>query len=348
MNTRTALQLMAAHAFPDEERLRQLVPEAERARSLHQILDNSRLHPVPDPAPRGRRWAPVFVVGVVVAAVLAAVAVFALPGPVGDPPLTGPAGQVSSAPVAPDLVPPAPVTTDPAPATDLANTLPELADRAAAQPVADKPFDYVHLRITSPTVVTDQDGSVTQEEDSVMDRERWTSDKTSERYVDTVRNESTDWSALGGNGRVDLPTDPDALQSVLLSRPGNTLREPSLYFAMESVWSYQVVEGPVQATFLQLLASRKDVHVVGPTTDRLGRPGLEVSVTESGEVRGDPVKARRTVFEHRMIFDQRTGALLAFELVVLEGGEYAGPRPLTWTYAMVVEATRLDAISERH
>jgi hypothetical protein len=339
MSNRTALQRMAAQAFPDDERLLRMVPEAERARRLHRILDRSRLHSVPEPASRGRRWAPVLVVGVVVVAVLVVVAVFVLPGSVGDRQLTGPAVQPPPAPVA---------TTEPA---DLATTLPELAERAAAQPpLADEPYDYVHLRGIYPTRFEQPDGSVTIGDDEVRDQARWTGDNGVARSVGVLTSrggEEHEWGAMDEPARLDLPTDPGALEGLLTSRVWNPLRKPTLYFAMEGLWSTQVVEPPAQAALLRLLASKPDVHVVGPTTDRLGRPGLAVAVTETGEIRGDAVDKRRAVIEHTLVFDQRTGALLAFEAVQLEGGETPGPRPLSRGYEMVLKATRVGSIEER-
>lgn len=334
MNTRTALRRMAAQAFPDDERLRRLVPEAERARRLHRILGDRRLHPVPDPASRGRRWAPVLGVGVVVVAVLAAVAVVVLPGPLGDPPLTGAADQA----------PPAPSVT-----TDLATTLAQLADRAAAQPpVADGPYDYVHVRGIYPTRLVYPDGTVTIEEDEVRERETWAGDDGVGRAVDSFpEGEAHESGPIEEFPRLDLPTDPVALEDVLVSEVWNPLRTPTLYFAMEQVWSTQVVQPSVQAALLRLLASKPDVRVVGPTTDRLGRPGLAVEVTETGEIRGDAVEKRRAVIEHTLIFDQRTGGLLAFEAVVVEGGENPGPRPLSRGHLMLLEATRVGSLDER-
>jgi hypothetical protein len=335
MNMRTALRRMAAQAFPDDERLRRMVPEAERARRLHRILGDRRLHPVPDPAPGGRRWAPVLGVGVVVVAVLAVVAVFVLPGSVGDPPLTGTADQAL----------PAPSVT-----TDLATTLAQLADRAAAQPpVADGPYDYVHVRGIYPTRLEYPDGTVTIEEDEVRDRETWAGDDGVGRVVDSYpdQGDAHDGGPMDESPRVDLPTDPAALEDVLVSEVWNPLRTPTLYFAMEQVWSTQVVQPPAQAAMLRLLASKPDVRVVGPTTDRLGRPGFAVAVTETGEIRGDAVDKRRAVIEHTLIFDQRTGGLLAFEAVVVEGGETSGPRPLSWGHLMLLEATRVGSLDER-
>jgi hypothetical protein len=334
MNTRTALRRMAAQAFPDEERLRRMVPEAERARRLHRILGDRRLHPVPDPASRGRRWVPVLGVGVVVVAVLAAVAVFVLRGPVGDPPLTGAAGQA----------PPAPSVT-----TDLATTLAQLADRAAAQPpVADGPYDYVHVRGIYPTRLVYPDGTVTIEEDEVRERETWAGDDGVGRAVDSFPGgEAHESGPIEEFPRLDLPTDPVALEDVLVSEVWNPLRTPTLYFAMEQVWSTQVVQPSVQAALLRLLASKPDVRVVGPTTDRLGRPGLAVEVTETGEIRGDAVEKRRAVIEHTLIFDQQTGGLLAFEAVVIDGGENPGPRPLSRGHLMLLEATRVGSLDER-
>jgi hypothetical protein len=332
MNTRTALRRMAAQAFPDDERLRRMVPEAELASGLHRILGDRPPHPLPDRT-GDRRWGPA-VVGVVVVAVLAVVAVFVLPVRAGDPPLTGTADQP----------PPAPVPT-----TDLATTLPQLADRAATQPpLADGPYDYVRVRGIYPGRIVYPDGSVTLQDDEVRDRETWSGDNGLGRAVESVPGrDAHDSGPMEEFTRLDLPTDPVALEDVLVSQVWNPLRTPTPYFAMERLWSDQVVQPPAQAALLRLLASKQDVRVAGPTTDRLGRPGLAVEVTETGEIRGDAVEKRRAVIEHTLIFDQRTGGLLAFEAVVVEGGEAPGPRPLSWGHLMLLETARVGSLDER-
>jgi hypothetical protein len=85
------------------------------------------------------------------------------------------------------------------------------------------------------------------------------------------------------------------------------------------------------------------VRVIGPATDRLGRPGLGVAVIERGEFRGHEAGKERAVIEHTMIFDPRTGAPLAHEPVLLEGGENAGPRPLSLGHEMLLTASRVGS-----
>ncbi|MCO1658273.1 hypothetical protein [Pseudonocardia humida] len=131
-----------------------------------------------------------------------------------------------------------------------------------------------------------------------------------------------------------------------MSSGRNPLRTPSLYDGMEGLWSGQAVEPSVRAARLRLLDSKPEVRVVGPTTDRLGRPGPAVTVTETGEFRGDPVQGRAGVVEHELVFDQRTGGLLAHEPVLLDGGEHAGPRPLSLGHEMLT-ATRVGSTDER-
>jgi hypothetical protein len=181
-------------------------------------------------------------VGVAVTAVLAAIAVFVLPGPVGDPPLIGPA----------DHAPPAPSMTV-APAT----TLEQLAERAASQPaVADEPYDYVHVRRILTDVVSSlpdlSDAAVAGE--SVIDQERWVSDDRLERNLESSPYQEMDMSHLGGPPRLALPTDPAALEDVLVSNGWSPLRTVSVYYGMASRWSNQVVEPQAQAALLRLLA----------------------------------------------------------------------------------------------
>ena len=129
---RSAVEWMARQPVLTDDQLRREVLAGEPDRTLHRILDDRGLHPVPRMAPRRRRWMPVAVVGVAVTAVLAAVAVFVLQGQVGERPLVESAGS--------PLDPPALTVTDPA------TVLGQLADRAASQrPVPDGRFDYVHV-----------------------------------------------------------------------------------------------------------------------------------------------------------------------------------------------------------
>jgi hypothetical protein len=336
MSNRTGLERMAAQAFPTDDELRAMAPDHERAHGPHRIMREQRLRTaVPGRGPGHRRWAPIAVVGVAVTAVLAAIAVFVLPGPVGDGPLTGTADQV----------PPAPAMT-----AQPATTLEQLAERAAAQPpVADGPFDYVHVRGIYPVTYLHPDGTGTVEGDEVRDRESWTSDDGTGRALDSYPDlgQEYDWGPDDESPRLDLPTDLVALEDVVVSESWNPLRTPTLYFAMERVWSTQVVQPPVQAAMLRLLASKPEVRVVGPTTDRLDRPGLAVEVTETGEIRGDAVDKRRAVIEHTMIFDQQTGGLLGYEAVLLEGGEFPGPHPLSRGHILLLEATRVGSLEER-
>jgi hypothetical protein len=349
MSNRTGLERMAAQAFPTDDELRAMAPDHERAHGPHRIMREQRLRTaVPGRGPGHRRWGPILAVGVAVTAVLAAVAVFVLPGPVGDPPLTGTADHAPSAPAltgTADQTPPVPAMT-----VEPASTLDELAERAAAQPaLADEPYDYVHVRRIRPDVVSSlpdlSDAAVVGE--SVVDQERWASDDRLERNLESSYDQELDMSYVGGPPRLALPTDPAALEDVLVSNGWSPLRTVSRYYGMENAWSNQVIEPPVQAALLRLLASDPDVRVVGPSTDRLGRPGLAVAVTETGEFRGHEPGKEHAVIEHTMIFDQRTGALLAHENVLVEGGENAGPRPLSLGHEMVVTATRVGSTTDR-
>ena len=185
--------------------------------------------------------------------------------------------------------------------------------------------------------------SAVVEGDDVDDREMWVSDARVERNLYSSPNQEQDMSHLGGPPRLALPTDPAALEDVLVSNGWSPLRTVSAYYGMETLWSRQVVEPPVQAALLRLLASDPEVRVVGPSTDRLGRPGLAVAVIERGEFRGHEAGKERAVIEHMMIFDQRTGAPLAHEPVLLEGGENAGPRPLSLGHEMLLTAARVGS-----
>jgi hypothetical protein len=321
MNTRTALRRMAAQAFPDDERLRRMVPEAERAHGLHRILGDPRLYPVPDPVPRGRRWGPVLVVGVVVVAVLAAVAVFVLPGPVGERPLPEVAGPA-----------PAPTLTTGA---DPAEVLGRLADRAAAQPpLPAEPFDYMHS--VGWGLTESEDGlPVRPEEEDRGELESWLNADGLGRlrhWGGTTGNEVYDSGAdrpvdlVGESGWVprvaDLPTDPAALEAALLALRQAPYEVTLLYDLMVRTWGYQVLEPQQQAAFLRLLATKDDVRVLGPATDRVGRGGIAVVLSQTQDGPIDPTTGLpyfSSVVTNTLILDQQTGALLSAERVETEG-----------------------------
>jgi hypothetical protein len=324
VNTRSALRRVAAQSFPDEDRLQVMVPDAERTRRLHRILDDRRLHPVPDPAPGGRRWGPVLVIGVAVVAVLVAVAVFVLPGPVGERPLVGPADPV-----------PAPTATV-APGPN--DVLRQLADLAAAQPAAPPGrFDYVHTLTFGA-----QEGP-----ESWNERESWVDATRYGRVANGGPADRGDFAVAEGPAimpaPVALPSDPERLDRYLRDRSQGQSDDPGPFLALRSLWTEQVIEPATQAALLRLVAARPDARVVGPVTDRAGREGIEVRVIEPTLQRGGP----SYVLEHGFVFDQETGALLVCDLEVRDPDSASGSAPLSMGYVLLLGSGRVDTVGER-
>jgi len=341
MNTRTALRRMAAQDVPTADRMRRASPEGLRAHSLHRILGARRAHPTPEPAPGGRRWGPVLVVGVVVVAVLAAVAVFVLPGAVGERRLDG----VAEPALAPSLPP---ITS-----TDVREVLEQLADRAAARPpLPDAEFDYI--RTTSWEAPTLPDGQPDLDAPRVQqDSEAWRGD-AEQRLVHLEGGRIVRDSGVGSAyaPRVaDLPTEPDALADVLSAQIPQILVEARPCLVMQWLWWHQAIQPQVQAAFLRLLATRGEVRLEGPVTDPIGRQGIAVVVTDRGTVFGDPPGAEQAVVESTLVLDPATGDVLHRAPVLVRGGEgsyaYAGPHPVTLGSTTVVGTGRVDSTTER-
>jgi hypothetical protein len=318
---------MAAQGFPTDDELRAMAPDHERAHGPHRIMRDQRLRTaVPGRGPGHRRWAPIAVVGVAVTAVLAAIAVFVLPGPVGDPSLTGPGPG------------PALTTTDPV------VVLEELADRAARRtPLPDERYDYVHAVIAGMTGPDDPAPVLVRYE-----LRSWLADDGSARYQqrgldDVTRGRTGDYDQtngpLGGAGRLDLPTDPDALSALLATRElADDGSAAGLIRSIGSI-SEQVVEPQVQASALRMLASRPGVRIERDAVDATGRRGTAAVATLSS----DPAGA---VSEEALIVDPATGTFLGHRSTLLRGGSLPGPRPQVLMESAVLESDRVDSTDE--
>jgi hypothetical protein len=337
--TRTAVERMARQPVPTDDQVRRAVLGSQPDRLLHGIVNDVRLRAVPGRGPGHRRWRPVLVVGVAVTAVLAAVAVFVLPAAVGDRPLPGVAGPG-----------PAPALTT---APDPAEVLRQLAERAAEQPAPSAgAVDYVHTRSGSrPRLDNGQiDGSATREEYS--DAASWASPDRQGRV-----EEFKDEQELGSYGepprpRPELPADPEDLEPVLLTDSRSFFDGPSLYFALADTWARRAIEPQEQASILRLLATKDEIRLVGSETDHLGREGVVLAVEEAGDVSSpyldDKSPPKRVVYEHRMVFDQRTGAILEIEHFLVGGLDLVtGPLPQSLFWVAYLEADRVDAVGER-
>jgi hypothetical protein len=267
---RSAVERMAAQAVPTDDQVRRAVVAGEPGRTLHRILDDRGVHAVSRLAPARRRWGPVAVVGAAVTAVLAAVAVFVLPGAVRERPLDEVAGPA-----------PAPSVTA---VSDPADVLRRLADRADAQPpIPEGRWDYIHTVSWGPPTGPDGWEDV-DAADVRRDTEIWRSPEGG-RHEQHEEGQLRSVSGIEPAPQVeDLPTEPGALERVLRAQHPSFMTESKPCIAMGWIWSDQVVQPQVQAAFLRLLATTDEVRLVGPVTDRLGRQGVAVEVTERGEL----------------------------------------------------------------
>jgi hypothetical protein len=255
-----------------------------------------------------------------VTAVLAAVAVFLLPG----------AAQ------------PLPQVAAPAPATEIdsAEVLGQLADLAAAQPPPPaKPFDYLHL-ITW--------GGPPGEPELRTEDEVWLNDDGVGRRLSTTDGEVSDTGArdpvgdFGPPPRMpDLPTDPAALEAALLAtRTGYDTSH--LYDLMIRTWHFEVLDPQVNAAFLRLWATKDDVQVIGPTTDRLGRQGIGVTLTVVEYRASEPSVPSGFVTTHTLVLDPQTGAPLGYDRYETYNDQPSMRNATAW-----LETGRVDSIDER-
>ena len=220
--------------------------------------------------------------------------------------------------------------------TEPPELLSRLADRAAAQPpLPAGPFDYLHTRgwLPTDTVLTDGPlpaGTPVPFGDPVpAGDEDW---RESEAWSDADgRGRLRHWGNTTGDEVFDsgtdapvdlerppraahLPTDSAALEAALLALRTEPADISHLYDLMTRTWAHQVLDPPVQAAFLRLLATKDNVRVLGPATDRLGREGVAFATSEEstlGEARSRPTSTTA----HTLIFDPQTGALLTDERV---------------------------------
>ncbi|MBE1490413.1 CU044_5270 family protein [Plantactinospora soyae] len=130
--------------------------------------------------------------------------------------------------------------------------------------------------------------------------------------------------------RTEPPTDPTAVATVLRARYGASAAQK---WTLELYRSY-VVPRQVRAQVLLTLADLDGFVWRGAATDRAGRKGVATSTTLMPPAeRGDPNQ-----YEYVLIFDERTGALLASETTIL------GPRREPLTYTLILDSRRTDQL----
>jgi hypothetical protein len=278
------------------------------------------------------------VVGVAVTAVLAAIAVFVLPGPWGDRLLDGFAGP-----------PTAPAFTT---STDPAEVLRSLADIAEAQPPpAQGRYDFVRTMIMSveppdepggPNPVIRYESRIWKGDDGSARTEEQGLDATTRRY----KNDTGEIYGAGEywDPREQLPTDPVVLRAELLDDPYGPDAAGHMIQVM-SGYAGQVYEPQVQAGMLRALADMPGLRFTDGAVDAVGRGGIAVVATVRPPER--PGAEAPAAYDIALILDPATGRVLGNETTVLEDGYLTGPAPQVAGRTAVLEAVRVDALGER-
>jgi hypothetical protein len=107
--------------------------------------------------------------------------------------------------------------------------------------------------------------------------------------------------------------------------------------AFDDLWSHQVVPPAVHATMLDILAHQPGLTLLGTATDRVGRPGIAVSV----EDKKGPTERRI------LVFDPDTGALLDSETIVLEKSDLPVHPPATTAYTAWLTSGYTDSTEQQ-
>lgn len=255
----------------------------------------------------------VLVAATATAVVGAAVVAYPLLQPAGDPPGTELGAVV--VPVAYQL------TDNPPPAGE---HLRDLAVRITEAPYERKPGAYAYLYSKSwgGTGQTSPEG---QRMAYVEETELWLGgdgsprqrdtvvgiefpDQESRRYWESVPN--ADQLLSPGQHVSDIPADLPLAVPTDRAGLAEWLRGPGGVDDKRVVAAYQqqLLPWQTRAAILEILADQPGYVWRGEVTDRLGRPGVAISQDDSGH-------ALRSV----LVFDSRTGELLASELVDLSG-----------------------------
>jgi hypothetical protein len=138
---------------------------------------------------------------------------------------------------------------------------------------------------------------------------------------DALKGRTSDSTvAPGGNPYVDLskaPTDPAKLKRLIESRklavdpepPGNA----STFKAIGDLLRYTYAPPAVRSALYTIASQLPGVQLIGPTHDPLGRSGIGVSYGLPG-----PQGSADKLLSSEFIFDPRTSALLAEQIVVVQ------------------------------
>jgi hypothetical protein len=173
------------------------------------------------------------------------------------------------------------------------------------------------------------------------DIEFWRSADRSGRIVTTETGQPQLVRGLLPDPGLQLPADPAALEGVLSGYRVGPPGADSWFAVVAQVGMNEVLDPPVQAALLRLLAKQGDMTVDGPVTDRAGRAGIAVTTRptlDSGE---------EASTEHTLVLDPDTGAVLAEEYVDLATRDGVPTEPTTAIYVLGLGVGRVDAIGQR-
>lgn len=129
-----------------------------------------------------------------------------------------------------------------------------------------------------------------------------------------------------------VPTDVDALKRALYAHQPRVNGPESALRAVADLYRTTEVDQSVRVAALRFLARTDGVLLRGTVTDRLGRPGLAVSVDSEDDGTRD-----------LLVFDRRTGLLLAHESMFLRRPERLPVKvPAVFAYVLYLDQDRRD------
>jgi hypothetical protein len=147
-----------------------------------------------------------------------------------------------------------------------------------------------------------------------------------------------DSGKLPPSPRPRLPADPQALYAKIHGQAighGNGT-EPEMFTLVADAMRESGASPALRAALYEVAARIPGVELLGPATDRIGRPGVAVAYVD-GKIHE----------RHEMIFDRRTAALLGEEYVQLDGNPYGYPAGTVTGYATYVVSGVVDRIGAR-
>jgi hypothetical protein len=220
---------------------------------------------------------------------------------------------------------------DAAPARPRLRALAEQVRSAPADSATCGRYAYLHLRQWAADTTVGSDGLGTTEVIQ-FDYKRWRADDGSGRVM-TTRFTSTSTatadvedfpaSGLPGAVREPLSTDPLVMAKQMNDIQPPAVGEQAVLRATADIYGWHTPDRDQRTAILAVLMDR-NLRWRGQAIDRVGRPGVAVSVdSDNGSVRD------------LLILDPATGQPLAYELVFLRNpGRLTGPFPNVQDYML--------------